>query len=122
MNEKEELELLVEGIIASPGYAYGKARIYNRLYKERNDLLEPYILVSKYTTPDMIFLMYKAMGIITDIGGVTSHAATISRELGIPCITATGKATEIIRDGDEIVLDAREGFQKYGKVYRKRSI
>jgi pyruvate,water dikinase len=122
MDKKEELEFLLEGIIAYPGYVRGKARIYNSLYQEKNDLLEPYILVSKYTTPDMIFLMYKAIGIITDIGGITSHAAIISRELGIPCITATGRATEIIRDGDEIVLDAREGFQKYGKIYRKRVI
>ena len=67
------------------------------------------ILVSVNTSPNMISIMTKAIGIITDIGGITSHAAIVARELKIPCITGTKIATKILKDGDLIEMDADSG-------------
>jgi pyruvate,water dikinase len=65
------------------------------------------------TDPDFVPAMKRAAGIVTDEGGVTSHAAIVSREMGIPCIVGTGSATNILKDDDVITIDA-----KTGKVYR----
>jgi len=54
----------------------------------------------------------KAAAIVTDEGGITSHAAIISRELGIPCIVGTGIATKVFKDGDRITVDADKGIAK----------
>ena len=67
------------------------------------------ILVTQMTRPDMLFHLQKAGAIITDFGGVLSHAAILSREFGIPCITGTQTATTTLRDGQEIIVDANEG-------------
>jgi pyruvate,water dikinase len=74
------------------------------------------ILVATMTSPDWVPLMRRAAGIVTDGGGMTSHAAIVSRELGIPCIVGTRRATQVLQDGMEITLDAVEGV-----VYRGRA-
>jgi len=56
--------------------------------------------------------MEKAAAIVTDIGGITTHAAIISRELGIPCIIRTQIATKLLKDGDYIEVDAEKGIVK----------
>ena len=56
--------------------------------------------------------MEKAAAIVTDIGGITTHAAIISRELGIPCIIGTKIATKLLKDGDYIEVDAENGIVK----------
>jgi pyruvate,water dikinase len=56
--------------------------------------------------------MKKAAAIETDVGGITSHAAIVSRELQIPCVIGTGNATKIIKDGDRVEVDANNGFVK----------
>jgi len=56
--------------------------------------------------------MKKAAAIVTDVGGITSHAAIVSRELQIPCVIGTGNATKIIKDGDRVEVDANNGFVK----------
>jgi pyruvate,water dikinase len=73
------------------------------------------ILVTEITDPDLVPVMKRAAGIITDHGGATSHAAIISRELGVPAIVGTGVATDKICDGQEITLSCAEGDQ--GAVY-----
>jgi pyruvate, water dikinase len=73
------------------------------------------ILVTEITDPDWVPVMRQAAGIITDHGGVTSHAAIVSRELGVPAIVGTGHSTEILRDGQEITLSCAEG--DIGHVY-----
>ena len=70
------------------------------------------ILIAPETTPDFVPLMKIAKAIITEVGGVTSHAAIISRELGIPCITGTKIATQVLKDGDEVEVDANKGIVK----------
>lgn len=73
------------------------------------------ILVTGMTDPDWVPIMKKAAGIITDHGGTTSHAAIVSRELGVPAIVGTGRGTELLLDGQEITLSCAEGDR--GVVY-----
>src|SRR5690606_19365528 len=80
-----------------------------------NRFREGSILVTESTDPDWVPVMRKARGIITDQGGTTSHAAIVSRELGVPAIVGTGRATEVLRDGQDITLSCAEG--DIGYVY-----
>ena len=67
------------------------------------------VLVATMTKPDCVGAMKKAAAIITDEGGITCHAAIVARELGIPCIIGTKIATQVLRDGDEVEVDANKG-------------
>jgi Phosphoenolpyruvate synthase/pyruvate phosphate dikinase len=68
------------------------------------------------TTPDMVPAMKRANGIITDEGGVTCHAAIVSRELGIPCVVGTGDATSILPENSQVTLDGNKGMVWEGKL------
>ncbi len=102
---------IITGLGASPGTARGKARMIVDM-KDAAKIQQGEILVAHMTNPSMVPLMRKAAAIVTDEGGITSHAAIVSRELGIPCIVGTGNATKKLQDGQEIVVDATNG-----KVY-----
>jgi len=115
---KYKLELITTGIIACPGYVRGHAKVINEIDEASKENISHYILVSRYTTPDFVPLMYQADGIITDIGGITTHAAIVAREFGIPCIVGTEEATRLIKDLEEIILDANGKLQDIGKIYR----
>lgn len=71
-----------------------------------------FILVAQFTSPDFIMAIRKAKAIITDIGGLNSHAAIVSRELGIPCLVGTKVATKIFKDGDTAEVDTDKGTVK----------
>jgi phosphohistidine swiveling domain-containing protein len=68
------------------------------------------ILVAEFTTPDFVPAMEKALAIVTDIGGITSHTAIVSRELGIPCVIGTKIATKVLQDGDLVEVNADKGI------------
>jgi phosphohistidine swiveling domain-containing protein len=68
------------------------------------------VLVASETSPDFVPAMRRAAAIVTDVGGITTHAAIISRELGIPCVVGTKYATRTLKDGDHIVVDADKGI------------
>ena len=105
-------EIILSGLAASPGIGSGKVKIIN----DMNDLEKIEtgdILVTEMTNPDMVVTMQKSAAIITDEGGLTAHAAIVSREMGIPCVVGTSEATKILSDGDEVTVD---GFN--GKVYK----
>ena len=70
------------------------------------------ILVSVATSPDLLAGMKKAAAIVTNEGGITCHAAIVSRELKIPCIVGVRNATKILKDGDIIKVDAERGIIK----------
>ncbi|MBS4035806.1 MAG: hypothetical protein KGZ85_15185 [Ignavibacterium sp.] len=70
------------------------------------------ILVAQFTTPDFVPAMERAAAIIADQGGLSSHAAIVSRELGVPCVIATENGTRIIKDNDLLEIDARIGLIK----------
>lgn len=99
------------GQTASSGTAIGKAVIL-KSPKEVNRLKEGDILVAPSTSPDYVIAMRKAGAVVTDWGGMTSHAAIISREFGIPCIVGTERATKIFKDGDVVEVNADEGWVK----------
>ena len=75
------------------------------------------ILVAGQTRPFLMSAIKKAGGIITDEGGITSHAAIISRELDIPCIIGTKIATKVLKDGDSVEVDADKGIVKILKKH-----
>ncbi len=68
------------------------------------------VLVSVATNPALLPAMKKASAIVTNMGGLTCHAAIVSRELGIPCVIGTKIATKWLKDGDKIEVDANTGI------------
>ncbi len=101
-------EVILEGMSASPGIEHGKAKIVHNV-EELDKVEKGDILVTEMTNPDMVPAMRRASAITTDEGGLTSHAAIISRELGIPCVVGTGEATEKIENGKIISVDGTHG-------------
>jgi len=99
----------IKGTIACTGSAKGIARIITHS-SHFNDFKENEILVTRMTTPDFVVIMKKAAAIVTNEGGLSSHAAIVSRELGIPCIIGTKIATKVFKDGDRIEVDAEHGI------------
>ncbi len=111
-------EVLVKGLGASPGIAVGKVKLIPT--KADIDKLEQGdILVTSMTSPDFVPAMKKAGAIVTDHGGSTSHAAIVSRELGIPCIVGTNDATKKLLEGMEITVDAVRGVVYAGIIKMK---
>jgi phosphohistidine swiveling domain-containing protein len=107
---KEEIgdvKMLV-GDCASPGRARGEAKVIN-VIADMEKMKVGDILISVATTPDLVPAIKKASAIVTDVGGITCHAAIISRELGIPCVVGTKIATKVITDGMLLDVDATHG-------------
>lgn len=94
------------GFTGNGGKAIGNVRI---ITSHEENLHEGDILVCDMTTPAFVPLMQKAQAIITNRGGILCHAAIIARELKIPCIVGTEKATEVLKDGDRVEVDATNG-------------
>ena len=74
------------------------------------------ILVAEMTSPDWVPIMRRAAGLITNAGGSTCHAAIVSRELGVPAVVGTRRATEVLRDGDEVTLEPASGHVFHGVI------
>ncbi len=85
------------------------------------ELREGEILVTHMTAPDWVPLMRRAAAIVTDSGGMTCHAAIVSRELGIPCLVGTGEATSVLDDGQLVSVDAGAGVVLEGAVETARA-
>lgn len=96
------------GLAASPGLASGPVQIAKSA-KEISKVESGEILVTSMTTPDFVPAMKKAVAIVTDKGGQTSHAAIVSRELGVPCVVGTKKATEKLKNGQLITVNGSKG-------------
>lgn len=108
----EELPKEIGGNIASKGKVKGKAKIILDYKKDAPKMKKGDILVTDETDPTFLPVMLKAKAIITDRGGLLCHAAIVSRELKIPCITGTEIATHILKDGDTVEVDADKGVVK----------
>lgn len=67
------------------------------------------VLVTSMTRPEFLPLMKQAAAVVTDEGGITCHAAIVSRELKIPCVIGTKVATQVLKDGDRVEVDADRG-------------
>ncbi len=99
----------LRGHVACRGKVSGRCRVVIRADDLREDFEPGSILVSESTDPDLIGILKKAGGVLTEQGGVTSHAAIICRELGIPTIIGIDRLLEHLRDGDLVELDAETG-------------
>ena len=109
--DEESIRILLKGKPASSGKIRGKVRvILKNNDKLSSDIEDGEILVIPFVTPFDFQFVIKAGAIITDIGGVTSHAACIARELGIPCVVATEKATKLLKNGMEVIVDGKNGI------------
>jgi pyruvate,water dikinase len=107
--------VLLEGQGASPGIASGRVVIV-RDVRDTSTIKDGDILVTKMTNPDMVPAMRRVKAIVTDEGGMTCHAAIVSRELGTPAVVGTKKATKILQDGQVITVDGEKGTIYEGAV------
>lgn len=108
LSKKQEKAQEIKGNVASQGVASGKVVIVKGI-KDLSKVKEGNILVAVTTHPDYVSAMRRASAIVTDEGGITSHAAIVAREFGIPCIVGTQHATQILKDGVMVKVDAMEG-------------
>lgn len=106
--EKVDLPLILTGAPASPGIASGPIVIVNSMH-DIAKIKPGDVLVASQTNPDYVPGMKKAVAIVTDKGGRTSHAAIVSRELGIPAVVGTEKATSLLKTGAVVTVDGAKG-------------
>jgi pyruvate,water dikinase len=113
--QQQSATIILRGQGASPGVASGKVVII-RDAKDTGSVKEGDILVTKMTSPDMVPAMQKVAAIITDEGGLTCHAAIVSRELGTPAIVGTKTATSVLKIGQLITVDGEKGLVYEGAI------
>lgn len=108
--EKHQSEKITQlsGACGSPGFARGRVRVVN-VPEEIEKMTLGDVLVSHTTNPTLVPAMKLAAAIVTDIGGMTSHAAIVARELKKPCVIGTKIATQVLKDGDLVEVDADNG-------------
>ncbi len=114
-------KLLLEGLGASPGVASGPVKIVASA-KEISKVKEGDILVAVMTNPDYVPAMKRAVAILTDEGGRTSHAAIVSRELGLPAVVGSVHATKILKNGEIITVDGSDGKVYEGDLVKTEKI
>jgi pyruvate,water dikinase len=112
-----QVKNVISGKTGNKGYFKGRVRVIHfevkgKTIKEINKMKKGEVLVSESTGPEMILACRKAGAIVTEQGGITSHAALVSRELGIPCVIGTKIATKVLKDGDLVEVDANKGIVK----------
>lgn len=110
-DQKVERVSEINGQVASVGWAKGRARVI-KIEKEVRRFKKGEILVTPMTMPGFMPAIQKSAAIVTDEGGITCHAAIVSRELSIPCIIGTKIATKVLKDGDLVEIDADKGVVK----------
>jgi len=106
---------ILKGSAASPGIGTGHVKILNSP-KELSKVGNGDVLVAEMTSPDYVPAMKKASAIITDKGGMTSHAAIVSRELGIPCVVGTNEATKLLKENQVVSVDGMKGYVFAGSI------
>ena len=124
--EKEDnlysgLKILVKGINASPGIGVGMVKIVESA-ADLNKIRKGDILVAQKTNPDYTSAMEKAAAIVTNAGGSASHAAIVSREMGTPCVVGTKNATDVLKEGQIITVDATNGIVYEGEVSIEKEV
>jgi len=98
----------IKGTVACRGKVEGRVRII-KAYDDLKEFKKGEILVAFQTQPAYVVVMAKAAAIVTDSGGITSHAAIIAREFGIPCVVGTNNATSLLKNGDKVLVNAIDG-------------
>lgn len=110
-----ERKVLLKGLPASPGVVAGKVHVIPSA-EHVSEFQAGEILVTEMTAPDWVPAMKKAKAIVADSGGMTCHAAIVSRELGIPCIVGSKNGTQVLRSGMDVTVDAKRGVVYEGIV------
>ncbi len=106
----EQLKVIARGISAGRrGYGVGVAKVVLNPDEANSEMKKGDILVTDITNPDFVPFMKIASAIVTDKGGVTSHAAIVSRELNIPCVVGTETGTQVMKTGQKYTVDSRNG-------------
>jgi len=103
-------KIILKGIPASPGEVKGRAKILPSVEDAEKKFKESDIIVTHMTDPNWVIYMKKAKAIITNSGGALSHAAIVSRELGIPCVVGTKIATEVLKSNMKVIVDGGKGL------------
>jgi pyruvate, water dikinase len=111
----DKLEKILTGAPASPGLVTGKVQLVDNI-KHLDKIKHGDVMVTDMTTPDFVPAMKRAAAIITNRGGLTSHAAIVSRELGVPCVVGTTSATKVLKDGMIITVNGATGEVFKGAV------
>jgi len=107
--ERRSKGKIIKGSAAAPGSARGLVKVVSS-YKDIDLVKKGQVLVTEMTMPSFVPAMKRAAAIVTDEGGVTCHAAIVSRELKKPCVIGTKIATQVLKDGDEVGVDANKGI------------
>ncbi|MDD1678490.1 MAG: phosphoenolpyruvate synthase [Methanomicrobiales archaeon] len=115
--EDNEGRILIQGQGASPGLVGGRVILVSSM-KDVGKVQAGDIMVTRMTNPDMVPAMRKVAGIVTDEGGMTCHAAIVSRELGTPAVVGTKKATSVLKEGQLVTIDGEKGFVYEGAAAR----
>ena len=102
-------KIILRGLGAAPGIGKGTVKVLSGP-KEMSKVLKGDVLVTDMTTPDFVPAMKRASAIVTNSGGMTCHAAIVSREMGIPCIVGTKNGTTVLHDNQMITVDASRGI------------
>ncbi len=108
-NQDNQNVIELRGVVASPGYSRGRVNIIRKTH-EMKDFKSGEILVTNQTTPEFVPIMKKAAAIITEQGGITSHAAIVSRELGVPCVIGVKNVCSILMQQEVVEVDANNGI------------
>ena len=115
LTRADEGALLVQGLAASAGRASGVVRVL-QTPDEGHRLQAGEVLVAPMTSPDWVPTMRRAAAVVTDGGGMTCHAAIVSRELGVPAVVGARNATTVLRDGELVTVDGGHGTVTEGAV------
>ena len=106
--KRDNNRLVIRGMGASTGIAYGPVRIvYNIQDLEKLESNE--VLVTPTASPDIVLAINKAVAVVTDAGGMTSHAAIICRQFHIPCVVGAEGATKLLKDHMMVKVDGERG-------------
>jgi pyruvate,water dikinase len=120
-SEIQSGRLLLQGLAASNGRASGRVRILASA-DEGDSFVAGEILVAHMTSPDWVPIMRRASALVTDGGGMTCHAAIVSRELGVPCVVGARNATTVLRNGEVITVDGAQGTVYEGDLVESRPV
>ena len=112
--------VLITGLAASPGTATGRVRVLPAP-SEGERFVDGEVLVATVTNPDWVPTMRRAAALVTDGGGMTCHAAIVARELRVPCVVGTRRATQVLRDGELVTVDGTVGRVLAGRMPATRT-
>lgn len=112
--------VLISGLAASPGTATGRVRLLSAP-SQGEQFSDGEVLVATMTNPDWVPIMRRAAALVTDGGGMTCHAAIVARELRVPCVVGTRKATQVLRDGELVTVDGASGRVFAGRMPAART-